>query len=179
MLEAGEDPLYVARRLVRIASEDVGMAAPQALEMAVSAMHTVQLLGLPEADCALAQAVIYLALAPKSNAVYRALAGARKDAVDLGSLSVPMVLRNAPTALMKELGYGRGYVYAHDDQEQAQTQPHWPEGMDPRLYYRPTMRGWEKKLEEWRLKRRKALREMRNSASEVQNTSESTNREEH
>jgi putative ATPase len=172
MLEAGEDPLYVARRLVRIASEDVGMATPQALEIAVSSMHTVKLLGLPEADCALAQAVVYLALAPKSNAVYRALSNAKRDAADLGSLPVPLVLRNAPTRLMKELGYGEGYAYAHDDPKQARVQPHWPDGMDPRIYYQPTMRGWEKKLEDWSLKRRKrALQKARNPKSEIRNKS--------
>lgn len=146
MLESGEDPLYIARRLVRVASEDVGTAHPQALPVAVAAMQTVQLLGVPEADCALAQAVVYLALAPKSNAVYTALSAAKEDARSLGSLPVPMVLRNAPTRLMDELGYGRGYVYAHDDPKAAAAQQHWPDGMKPRRYYRPRAIGWEGKL---------------------------------
>jgi putative ATPase len=146
MLESGEDPLYIARRLVRVASEDVGTAHPQALPVAVAAMQTVQLLGLPEADCALAQAVVYLALAPKSNTVYSALAAAREDARRLGSLPVPMVLRNAPTRLMDELGYGQGYVYAHDDPKAAAAQQHWPDDMKPRRYYRPKAIGWEGKL---------------------------------
>ena len=142
MLEAGEDPLFLARRLVRIASEDIGIAAPQALTMAVAAMHTVKLLGLPEADCALAEAAVYLALAPKSNSIYVGLSNAKKDARDLGSLPVPLVLRNAPTGLMKDLGYGDGYKYAHDDPEGAETQRHWPDGLRPRTYYKPRNIGW-------------------------------------
>ncbi|MBN1424417.1 replication-associated recombination protein A [Candidatus Fermentibacteria bacterium] len=147
MVESGEDPLYIARRLIRVASEDIGTAHPQALPVAVAAMHTVQLLGLPEADCALAQAVVYLALAPKSNAVYTALTAARGDARTMGSLPVPMVLRNAPTRLMDDLGYGKGYVYAHDDPHAASAQQHWPDGMKPRRYYRPRSVGWEGKLQ--------------------------------
>lgn len=141
MIESGEDPLFIARRLVRIASEDVGTASPQALTIAVAAMHTVQLLGLPEADCALAETVIYLALAPKSNAVYRALSAAKKDATKFGAQPVPMVLRNAPTRLMKQLGYGKEYRYAHDDPQGAASQQHWPDKMKPRIYYEPSTRS--------------------------------------
>jgi putative ATPase len=148
MLESGENPLFIARRLVRVASEDVGTAHPQALPVAVAAMQTVQLLGLPEADCALAQAVVYLALAPKSNAVYKALSSARDDVRRGGSLPVPMVLRNAPTRLMDEMGYGQGYVYAHDDPAAAAAQQHWPDGMKARRYYRPKNVGWEGRLGE-------------------------------
>ncbi len=146
MLESGEDPRYIARRLVRVASEDVGMAHPQALSMAVAAMHAVDLLGLPEADCALAQAVVYLSLAPKSNAIYTALEAAKDDVRTTGSLPVPLVLRNAPTRLMRELGYGKGYIYAHDDPRGASMQQHWPDGMKKRRYYRPKGVGWEGKL---------------------------------
>ena len=149
MLESGEDPLYLARRLVRIASEDVGTANPQALPLAVSAMQTVQLLGLPEADCALAEIVIYLSLSPKSNAVYRALGEAKRDARNLGARPVPLVLRNAPTKLMGELGYGEDYRYAHDDPEGAQKQQHWPDGVNPRRYFEPRGAGWEKKVLDW------------------------------
>ena len=149
MLESGEDPLYLARRLVRVASEDIGTANPNALPLAVSAMQTVQLLGLPEADCALAETVIYLALSPKSNAVYKALGEAKGDARRMGARPVPLVLRNAPTALMGELGYGKDYRYAHDDPDGAKNQQHWPDGVPPRRYFEPTGTGWEKKILDW------------------------------
>ena len=117
MLEAGEDPLYVARRLVRFASEDIGNADPRALDLANAAKDAVHFLGMPEGNTALAQAVIYLAAAPKSNAVYRAYSAAARDATQDLAEPVPLHLRNAPTGLMKELGYGQGYRYAHDEAE--------------------------------------------------------------
>lgn len=146
MLEAGEDPLYVARRLVRFASEDIGMANPNALVIANAAREAVEFIGLPEGNTALAQAVIYLALAPKSNAVYVAYGEAQKDAVESETLPVPLHLRNAPTALMKNLGYGRDYKYAHDFPDARVDQPHFPDGMKPKKYYRPTDRGFEAEL---------------------------------
>ena len=117
MLEAGEDPLYVARRLVRFASEDVGNADPQALAIAVAAKDAVHFMGMPEGNTALAQAAIYLATAPKSNAVYRAYGAAAEAAATEVAEPVPLHLRNAPTGLMKALGYGKGYQYAHDEAE--------------------------------------------------------------
>ena len=147
MLEAGEDPLYVARRIVRFASEDIGLAAPQALQQAVAAMQTVELIGMPEAKLALAQAVIYLASAPKSNAVYVAYENAASDALNTISQSVPLHLRNAPTKLMKELGYSKGYQYAHNySSGKAENMSCMPEALTNRKYYEPTARGFEGKL---------------------------------
>ncbi|HEY9869621.1 MAG TPA: replication-associated recombination protein A [Candidatus Obscuribacterales bacterium] len=146
MLEAGEDPLYVARRLVRFASEDVGLAAPQALQQAVAAMQAVELIGLPECKVALAQATIYLALAPKSNAVYLAYGAAQQDALNTVQHPVPLNLRNAPTKLMKEIGYGKGYKYAHDFEQGRAEMDCLPEELKGRKYYRPTARGFEGKL---------------------------------
>jgi putative ATPase len=146
MLEAGEDPLYVARRLVRFASEDVGLAAPQALQQAVAAMQAVELIGLPECKLALAQATVYLALAPKSNAVYLAYGAAQKDALNTVQYPVPLHLRNAPTKLMKEIGYGKGYKYAHDFAEGRAEMNCLPEELKGRKYYRATGRGFEGKL---------------------------------
>ncbi len=146
MLEAGEDPLYVARRLVRFASEDIGMANPNALVIANAAREAYEFTGLPEGNTALAQAVVYLALAPKSNAVYVAYGEAQKDAVESETLPVPLHLRNAPTALMKGLGYGRDYQYAHDFPDAKVDQTHFPDGMKPKKYYRPTDRGFEAEL---------------------------------
>lgn len=143
MLEAGEDPLYIARRLVRFASEDVGMADPQALVIACAAKDAVDFVGMPECDTALAEAVIYLALAPKSNSVYLAYGAAKEDA--LGSLTepVPLHLRNAPTGLMKQLGYGKGYKYAHDFPDAKVEQEHMPPSLKGRRYYYPRHRAEE------------------------------------
>jgi putative ATPase len=146
MLEAGEEPLYVARRLVRAASEDIGLAAPQALQIAISAMQAVELLGMPECSVHLAQASVYLALAPKSNSVYKAYKAAAADAREHGALPVPLHLRNAPTRLMKELDYGKGYRYAHDFDGARIEQQHLPPELDGRRYWQPTDRGQEKAL---------------------------------
>jgi putative ATPase len=148
MLEAGEDPLYIARRLVRFASEDVGNADPRALEVALAAKDAVHFLGMPESNTALAQAVTYLAAAPKSNAVYVAYTRASEDATRDIASPVPLHLRNAPTKLMKELGYGRGYRYAHDEAEGVSEMSSLPEHLQTRRYYEPTDRGVEGKIRE-------------------------------
>ena len=161
MLASGEDPLYVMRRLVRFASEDIGNADPRALQVAVSAMQAVHFLGLPEADTAVAQCVLYLATAPKSNAVYRAVKRASADVEELPDAPVPLHLRNAPTRLMKDLGYGAGYAYAHDDPERALAQSHFPEEIGPRRYYEPTEHGYESRIRAylaWLDERRAGLR---------------------
>jgi putative ATPase len=156
MIEAGEDPLYVARRMVRFASEDIGMADPQALEVALGSMEAFHFVGLPEGELALAQAAVYLATAPKSNTLYTAYDLAKKDVAEKGALPVPLHIRNAPTRLMKDLGYGRGYKYAHDYAEGIVPQDYFPEELRPRIYYHPTERGLEKiigqRLEAWRKK---------------------------
>ncbi len=146
MLEAGEDPIYVARRLVRFASEDIGLASPQALSQAVSAMQAVQLVGMPEGKLALAQVVVYMALSPKSNAVYVAYNQAAKDANNTFAHPVPLHLRNAPTKLMSEIGYAQGYKYAHDYAEGKADMKCLPEELSNRKYYNPTKRGFEGKL---------------------------------
>lgn len=148
MLEAGEDPLYVARRLVRFASEDVGLAAPQALPQTVAAMHAVELIGMPEAKLALAQSVVFLALAPKSNAVYKAYGMAADDANNTMQHPVPMHLRNAPTKLMKDIGYGAGYQYAHDYENAKTEMKCLPKELQNRKYYKPTARGFEGKVKD-------------------------------
>ncbi len=154
MLAAGEDPLYIARRLVRFASEDVGNADPQALALALAAMEAFRFLGPPEGELALAQAAVYLAAAPKSNRVYLAWGLAREAAENSGSLPVPLHLRNAPTGLMRELGYGRGYRYAHDSPEGYLPQEHLPEELQGRVFYRPSPHGMEReiaaRLQRWR-----------------------------
>jgi putative ATPase len=153
MLEAGEDPLYIARRLVRFASEDVGNADPQALTVAVAAKEAAHFIGMPEGNTALAQAAIYLATAPKSNAVYRAYNAAAADAHAQAAEPVPLHLRNAPTALMKDLDYGKEYAYAHDDPDGVSAMSCLPPSLDGRAYYRPVERGFEreirKRLEWW------------------------------
>ena len=147
MLEAGEDPLYVARRIVRFASEDIGLAAPQALQQSVAAMQAIELIGMPEGKLALAQAVIYCASAPKSNAVYVAYGSAANDALNTMSQPVPLHLRNAPTKLMKELGYSKGYQYAHNySSGKADEMTCMPEELANQKYYEPTNRGFESKL---------------------------------
>lgn len=146
MLEAGEDPMYVARRLVRFASEDVGLAHPRALEQTVAAMQAVQLIGVPEGKLALAQAVVFLSYCPKSNAVYRAYNEAASDANNTLQYPVPLHLRNAPTSLMKDIGYGKGYKYAHDYEQGVADMQCMPSDLKDRHYFEPTSRGFEGKL---------------------------------
>jgi putative ATPase len=146
MLEAGEDPLYVARRLIRFASEDVGNADPQALAVAVAAKDAAHFIGMPEGNTALAQAAIYLATAPKSNAVYSAYSAAASDAHTQTAEPVPLHLRNAPTKLMKDLDYGTGYEYAHDEPDAVSGMDCLPPSLAGRKYYRPTDRGFEKEI---------------------------------
>ena len=154
MLDSGEDPLYVARRLVRFASEDIGNADPQALGVTLAAKDAYHFLGSPEGELALAQATVYLALAPKSNAVYVAFDEARRDVAERPAEPVPLHIRNAPTRLMKEVGYGAGYQYAHDAPDARVQQDHLPESLRGREYYHPTDRGLEadlgRRLAEWR-----------------------------
>ena len=154
MLASGEDPLYLARRLVRFASEDIGNADPHALPLAVAAKEAYHFLGSPEGELALAQCVIYLATAPKSNAVYVAFGEAQTDVASAPAEPVPLHIRNAPTALMKELHYGEGYKYAHDYEGAHVEQDYLPESLKGRVYYRPTNRGLEveigKRLAAWR-----------------------------
>ena len=146
MLEAGEDPLYVARRLVRFASEDVGNADPQGLTVAVAAKDAVHFIGMPEGNTALAQAAIYLATAPKSNAVYQAYARAAADAHRDVAQPVPLHLRNAPTKLMKDLGYGKDYQYAHDEPDAITDMSCLPTALEGHRYYEPTERGFENEI---------------------------------
>jgi putative ATPase len=148
MLEAGEDPLYVARRLVRFASEDVGLADPQALVLAMAAQQAVHFVGLPEGSLALAQLVVYLAAAPKSNALYVGYGEAARDALTTRADPVPLWIRNAPTRLMKDLGYGRDYQYAHDTAEGVAPMDCLPEALLGRRYYEPTARGQEQVIGE-------------------------------
>jgi putative ATPase len=161
MLEAGEDPLYVARRLIRMASEDIGMADPRALEIAVAAMQAVHFVGMPEGDLALAQTAVYLALAPKSNALYTGYGEVKQDAQKTVAEPVPLHLRNAVTGMMANFGYGKGYQYAHNSEEKLTDMTCLPENLQNRRYYQPTDEGLEKKLKEkmdaikeWRRKRR-------------------------
>ena len=157
MLEAGEDPLYIARRMIRFASEDVGMADPQALQVTVSAMEAFHFIGLPEGNLALAEAAVYLATAPKSNALYAAFQGVQKDVREVENLPVPLHIRNAPTSLMEELGYGKGYKYPHDYPEHFVAEEYLPDNLRGRVYYRPSEQGFEreikKRLEYWRKKK--------------------------
>ena len=163
MLEAGEDPLYVARRLIRFASEDIGLADSRALEIALAAYQASHFLGMPECSVHLAHAVIYLSLAPRSNAVYQAYESAKKDALTMLDEPVPLVIRNAPTSLMKDLGYGEGYVYAHDTAEKVADLDCLPESLQGRRYYRPTEAGSEQRAKQrlesllaWKAERRAA-----------------------
>jgi len=148
MLEAGEDPLYVARRLVRFASEDIGMADPNALVQAMAAQQAAHFIGMPEANLALAQCVVYLASAPKSNALYAAYSGVQEDVERTRADPVPLHLRNAPTPLMRRIGYGQGYKYAHDYEEAQVEQQNLPDAIKDRTYYHPTDRGYEKTVKE-------------------------------
>src|SRR5216110_1446703 len=154
MLDGGVDPRYAARRLVRMASEDIGLADPRALRLTLDAAETYERLGHPEGDLALAQAVVYLALAPKSNAVYTAFGEVQQDVASTIADPVPLHLRNAPTGLMKAIGYGKGYKYAHDFEGAQVEQSHLPDELRGRRYYRPTDRGYEARLaqrmDEWR-----------------------------
>ncbi len=146
MLEAGEDPIYIARRVTRFASEDVGLADPRALELAVAAFQACRLIGMPECSVHLTQAVVYLSLAPKSNALYLAYERAKKDALTMLAEPVPLVIRNAPTKLMKELDYGKGYQYAHDTQDKLTDMQCLPDSLADRVYYSPTEEGLEGKF---------------------------------
>ena len=146
MLEAGEDPLYVARRLIRMASEDIGLADPQALEVAVAAQQAAHFVGMPEGNLALAEAAVYLALAPKSNALYTGYGEVQKDVSSTVAEPVPLHLRNPVTGLMSKLGYGRGYEYAHDAPERLTHMTCLPESLKERRYYHPTGEGFEKSL---------------------------------
>lgn len=143
MLEAGEDPIYVARRVTRFASEDIGLADPRALEIAVAAFEACRLIGMPECSVHLTEAVVYMSLAPKSNALYSAYEAAKRDAVTMLAEPVPLVIRNAPTKLMKELDYGKGYQYAHDTEDKLTNMQCLPDSLVGREYYRPTEEGVE------------------------------------
>ncbi|HCL80121.1 MAG TPA: AAA family ATPase, partial [Synergistaceae bacterium] len=155
-----EDPLYVARRVTRFASEDVGLADPRALEIAVAAYQACHLIGMPECSVHLTEAVVYLSLAPKSNALYLAYEGAKRDALTQLAEPVPLVIRNAPTKLMKELEYGKGYQYAHDAEDKITDMQCLPDSLAGREYYRPTEQGVEAKyktrleqIKEWKRRR--------------------------
>ena len=148
MLEAGEDPLYVARRVVRMAVEDIGLADPNALALCMAARDAVDFIGMPEGNLALAQAVVYLSVAPKSNALYTAYGDVLKDVEQTAADSVPLHLRNAPTSLMKGLGYGQGYQYAHDLEDKVADMQCLPDNLRDRVYYRPTSEGIEKRIRE-------------------------------
>jgi putative ATPase len=148
MLEAGEDPLFIVRRMVIFASEDVGNADPRALQVALAVQQAVHFVGLPEARINLAQGVTYLATAPKSNASYIGIGEAQAEVRKSGALPVPKHIRNAPTGLMKKLGYGKGYQYAHNDPDGFTEQTHLPEQISGSIFYRPTERGYEKIITE-------------------------------
>jgi len=162
MLEAGEDPLYVARRVVRFASEDVGLADPRALEISVAAYQACHFIGMPECSVHLTQAVVYMSMAPKSNSLYVAYETARQDAIAQLSEPVPLVIRNAPTRLMKDLNYGKGYQYAHDTEDKLTNMQCLPDSLQGREYYKPTAQGLEvrfrdrlKQIKEWKSEHRK------------------------
>jgi len=166
ILEGGEDPRFVARRLIRIASEDIGLADPRALEQAVAASEVVAAVGLPECDLALAQAAVYMACTVKSNALYVGLGEARADVRDRPTAEVPLHLRNAPTKLMKELGYGDGYRYAHDFEDAVAPMQCLPDELAERRYYRPTKHGFEERVAA-RLERLRSLTEDRPRQEDV------------
>jgi putative ATPase len=162
MIEGGEDPLYIARRVVRFAAEDIGMADPRAIELCIAATETYRFLGSPEGELAIAQAIVYCATAPKSNSVYVAYSEARRDARTRGELPVPMHIRNAPTKLMKDIGYGRGYRYDHDAEDGYSGQEHLPDELAGKTYYRPGGFGYEKTVAErlqWWAERKLRIRE--------------------
>jgi putative ATPase len=159
MLDAGEEPRYIARRLVRAASEDVGLADPFALLEANAALQAYDFLGSPEGELALAQATVYLALAPKSNALYTGFGQARDAAMKTGTAPVPFHLRNAPTGLMKRLGYGKDYRYAHEDPRGWVPDTYLPDDLVGMVYYEPTTRGWEGKWRQTLLERREEVKQ--------------------
>ncbi len=163
MLEAGEDPLYVARRIVRFAYEDVGLADPNALLLALAARDAYQYLGSPEGELALAEAAVYLATAPKSNAIYTAFSKATAAVKEFGYQPTPLHIRNAPTQLMKNLGYGKGYQYAHDFEDAITTQEYLPDKLKGTVFYEPTDRGFEKKIQDrmktWDERRKERLKQ--------------------
>ena len=163
MLEAGEDPLYVARRVVRMAVEDIGLADPNALSLCMAARDAVDFIGMPEGNLALAQAVVYLSVAPKSNALYTAYGGVQQDVEQTAAESVPLHLRNAPTKLMKGLGYGQGYQYAHDLNSKVADMQCLPDNLRDRVYYRPTNEGIEKRIRE----RMEEVKRQRSRSEEV------------
>jgi putative ATPase len=148
MLESGEDPLYIARRLVRMASEDIGLADPSALPVTIAAMQALDFVGLPEGNLALAEAAVYLSLAPKSNALYTAYGEAQRDLQQTIADPVPLHLRNPVTSLMREVGYGKGYQYAHNSEDKVTPMPCLPESLLDRVYYRPTREGLEQRFKE-------------------------------
>src|SRR5205807_3366066 len=148
MLEAGEDPLYIARRLVRMAVEDIGLADPQALPLCVAARDAVDFIGMPEGNLALAEAAVYLSVAPKSNALHTAYAEVQGDVERTAAEPVPLHIRNAPTGLMKGLGYGAGYQYAHDLESKVADMHCLPDNLRDRVYYHPTSEGVEKRIRE-------------------------------
>lgn len=146
MIEGGEDPLFIIRRIIRMASEDIGLADPQALQVAIAAKESYEMLGSPEGDLMIAQAIVYMALAPKSNAVYTAWKGAQSIAKESGHLPPPKVILNAPTKLMKEEGYGKGYIYDHDTKWGCSGQNYFPDSLDRLSFYQPKMLGFEKEM---------------------------------
>ncbi len=148
MIEAGEDPLYIARRVVRMAVEDIGLADPNALALCMAARDAVDFIGMPEGNLALAQAVVYLSVAPKSNALYTAYGAVQQDIERTAADPVPLHLRNAPTALMKGLGYGKNYQYAHDVEGKVANMQCLPENLKNHTYYHPTNEGIEKRIRE-------------------------------
>ncbi|OQW96532.1 MAG: AAA family ATPase, partial [Desulfobacteraceae bacterium A6] len=164
MLSAGEDPLYIARRMVRFASEDIGNADPYALSVAVDAMEAFKFIGQPEGELALAQAAVYLATAPKSNSIYTAYGRVKEAVRNEGALPVPLHIRNAPTSLMKELGYGRDYKYAHDYKEEYVFQEYLPDKLEGRRFYFPAEKGYEKTIKE-RLEKWRVIREEKRNKS--------------
>lgn len=146
MIESGEDPLFIARRLIRMASEDIGLSDPQALPLAIAAKDAYEMLGSPEGELALAEAVVYLALSPKSNALYTAYNESKALAGETSHLNPPMIILNAPTGLMKKLGYGKGYIYDHDTPQAFSGQNYFPEGIERQEFYRPVERGFEREM---------------------------------
>ena len=168
MLEAGEDPLYITRRLVRIASEDVGLADPQAIVQAMAIKEAVHFLGMPEANTALSQLTVYLASAPKSNALETAYNNAKADAQETSHLKVPLAVRNAPTKLMKDLSYNKGYRYSHDYENHYSYQKYFPDQMAEKNYYQPSQFGFEKeiqkRLEWWNSLKKRQLQEQQDSS---------------
>lgn len=147
MLEGGEDPLFIARRVIRMASEDIGLADPMALQQAIAARDAYEMLGSPEGELAIAQAIVYMALAPKSNALYVAYNQVQESVVQTTHLDPPKIILNAPTKLMKEIGYGKGYIYDHDTPEGFSGQNYFPDGMEPETYYHPVERGFEREMQ--------------------------------